>query len=74
MGENGEMVPYHSCPMLFIPETVWEWWERYNYRERFPHTAPRFEEEDPRFLQFERRYLARRGELQLKMKATGGAA
>ena len=59
--------------MLFIPETVWEWWERYNYREKFPHTAPAFDKEDERFLQFERYYFARRGQYQLKMKSSGGA-
>ena len=57
--------------MLFVGSSVWDWWERYCYLEKFPHTAPPFDKEDPRFLAFKRNYLAQERAFREKVSSTG---
>lgn len=55
--------------MLFIPATVWEWWEWYSYQEKHQHTAPPFHERDPRYAAFERYYRGKFAEYSELVKA-----
>lgn len=58
--------------MLFVPTTVWEWYERFQYREKFPHTAKEFDQVDPRFHAFERTYRSRLSDYRARMAEQGG--
>lgn len=44
---------YFSCPLLFIPRTVNEFLDMRNYLEKFPHTAPAYNDRDPRYVAFD---------------------
>lgn len=72
LDDDGNLVPYHSCPMLFIPRVVWEWYERWTYLQKYPHTAPPYDEQDPRFLAFERYYLGRLNDYRARLQQVGG--
>lgn len=58
--------------MLFISRPVWEWFDRWSYLQKFPHTAPPYEDQDPRFLAFERYYLARLSDYRERLEQLGG--
>jgi hypothetical protein len=42
---------YYSCPLLFIPDVIWDWWAEYSYYQAFPGTAPKYEEQSSRFIE-----------------------
>jgi hypothetical protein len=44
---------YRSCPKGFIPGTVWDWWKRKQYLEKYVHTAVPYDEVHPRDFAFE---------------------
>lgn len=51
--------------MLFIPEVVWEWHDMYCYVEKFPHTAPEFHGQRPRYVEFMRYFLGKKREYEV---------
>jgi hypothetical protein len=69
--DDGSNVEYYSCPMLFIGESVREWHELYGYIERYPHTAPPYYGQSPRYLEFTRYFLGKKLEFEAAMRHGG---
>jgi len=42
---------YYSCPYKFVSENVKYWYAKFSYCQRFPGTAPTYEEASPRFIE-----------------------
>jgi len=57
--DEGETIEYFSCPMLFVPPSIWDFLEQLEYRDRFPHTAIPYHERDPRWVSAERYFLGK---------------
>lgn len=57
--------------MLFIPDVAWEWYELYSYIEKYPHTAPTFWEQSPRYAEFKRYFLSKKSEYEEAMRQAG---
>lgn len=57
-GEGGEDV-YFSCPRKFIPSEIWDFLEQLEYLDKYPHTAPAYHDQDPRFANCKRYYLGK---------------
>lgn len=62
--EDGGKVEYLSCPLKFITSNVNEFLEMRSYLEKYPHTAPAFRDQDPRYLAFDRYFTAKVAEFQ----------
>ena len=53
--ENGIKTMYWSCPIRFIPNSIFEFVKRYKFHEQHPSAFfPAFENVSPRYLQAER--------------------
>jgi hypothetical protein len=48
MDEIGE---FYACPIQCIPQSVYSFLERYDYYEKYPNSAPSFEDVNPRYLE-----------------------
>jgi hypothetical protein len=49
--EDGDIDRYWNCPLLFVPESVIEWFKSYKYYSRFPSAPmPDYEHVSQRFL------------------------
>ena len=42
---------FYACPIKFIPESVYSFIEMYDYYEKYPNSAPSFDDVNPRYLQ-----------------------
>ena len=42
---------FYACPVQCIPESVYSFLARYDYYEKYPNSAPSFEEVNPRYLE-----------------------
>lgn len=69
--DEGEKVEYLSCPLKFIPRCVDEFLEMRSYLEKYPHTAPAFRDQDPRYLAFDRYFTGKVNEYQRLLNRTG---
>lgn len=56
------MVEYYSCPLLFIPGSVNEYLARRRHLEKYPHTAPAYDDQNPRYVAFDNYYSAKLAE------------
>lgn len=70
--DEGKKVEYFSCPLLFIPPVVHEFLAMREYLETYPHTAPSYRDQDPRYLAFDRYFTGKVNEFRTLMKTTGG--
>ena len=44
-----EVGEYYACPLKFISESILEFIDRYDFYEKYPTSAPSYEEVNPRF-------------------------
>ena len=42
---------FYTCPIQCIPQSVYSFLERYDYYEKYPNSAPSFEDVNPRYLE-----------------------
>lgn len=42
---------FYACPVQCIPESVYSFLSRYDYYEKYPNSAPSFEDVNPRYLE-----------------------
>lgn len=57
--------------MLFVPASAWEFLEQLEYMEKYPHTAPAFHDQNPRFAAAKRYYLSKVSEYADMVKKDG---
>lgn len=55
-GDNGEVIEYGHCPLRFVGRSVDDFINRFEYLERFPHTAKPYDELSDRWKAFEAYY------------------
>lgn len=67
-GDDGEAWEYYSCPLRFIPASVCEFLERKAYMEKYPHTAPSFDQLGARWREFERYFDGKVDEFERRVK------
>lgn len=46
---NEHVGEFYSCPLNFIPDSIIEFADRYDYYEKYPSAAPEFEDVNPRY-------------------------
>ena len=44
-----EIGEFYVCPMLMIPKSVFDWLGEYDYYEKYPSSAPLYDDVNPRF-------------------------
>jgi len=69
--DEGNEIDYHSCPQLFIGSTIWDFMERLEYLDKYPHTAPAYDEQDARFASAKRYYLGKLNEYESLVRRDG---
>jgi hypothetical protein len=42
-------IEFERCPVHFIPESIVEWWKEYSYYMDYPGTAPKYQDQVPKF-------------------------
>jgi len=40
---------FYTCPVMMIPKSVYSFLDQYDYYEKYPSSAPSYEEVNPRF-------------------------
>ena len=57
--DEGNALEYMSCPLTFIPRSVHQFIEQRDWIEKYPHTAPRFEDVSERWRAMDRYYAGK---------------
>jgi hypothetical protein len=62
-----------ACPMKYVSPAISEFLEKYKYVKTFMHTAPNFEDCDPRFWECWQHYEDCKAEAMQEVRNSGGA-
>lgn len=70
--DEGDIEKFLSCPMLFIPATVREWFNWFQYNEDHPHVKPPYWDLSERYKGFEIYYKSHVADFSEMVKLGGG--